>query len=94
MFFLLQISQPKLRHVDRRLAYINRRLWVSGTLPTVLIVNGLFLFFSFFEKVVVDQSNFLKSPTVKLKSRTPGLKAGDFRLLESTKQKKHFQKCC
>lgn len=74
-----------MRLVDRRLAYINRRLWVSGTLPTVLIVNGLFLFF--WEKAVVDQSNFLKSPTVKLESRTLGLKAGDFRLLESTKQK-------
>lgn len=34
-------------HVDRRHAYIEWRHWVSGTLPTVLIVDSpvLFLFF-------------------------------------------------
>lgn len=37
-------KKKKRSHVDRRPAYIEWRHWVSGTLPTVLIVDSLVLF--------------------------------------------------
>lgn len=70
----------------RRHACIKWRHWVSGTLPTVLIVENLMLSFIFFKKVVVDQSHFLKCPAVNQRIKCWSLRG---RLSsESTKQKR------
>ncbi len=79
---LKEKSFATMSHADRRCAYIEWRHWVSGTLPTVLIVDRLVLLFlfSFFfsKKVVVDQSHFLHCPTMNKGESNAGACEVDF----------------
>lgn len=78
--------------MDRLLAYIKQRLWLSATLPPVSIVHGLVLFFLFLEAGGGGRELWLTKviswkPYREVKSLKLELK-GLIRLLESKKKKR------
>lgn len=82
--------------MDRLLAYIKQRLWLSATLPPVSIVHGLVLFFLFpffrggggklWLTKVISWKPYREVKSLKLELK------GLIRLLESKKKKKDKQK--